>query len=112
MEVTNESASELFDPHWHPGGDALAFTLSLQRRFYTPVFVWSAHTGQLKTLEARSLKALLPSRYPAWGTTTEFARWSGPKPSSKSSTTPPATKTSVPIRGCLCLTIQKVDCWR
>ena len=30
-------------------------------------------------LEARSLKNFLPPRYPAWGTTTEFARWDGDK---------------------------------
>ena len=79
MEVTNESAEELFHPHWHPGGDALAFTMQLQRRFYTPVCVWSATSEKVKILEARSLKDVLPSRYPAWGTTTEFARWDGDK---------------------------------
>lgn len=79
MEVTNESAEELFQPHWHPGGEALAFTMHLQRRFYTPVCVWSATSDKVKILEARSLKGVLPSRYPAWGTTTEFARWDGDK---------------------------------
>lgn len=79
MEVTNESAQELFDPHWHPGGEALAFTMKLQRRFYTPVCIWSATSDKIMILEARSLKGVLPSRYPAWGTTTEFARWDGDK---------------------------------
>lgn len=79
MEVTNESAQELFDPHWHPGGEALALTMKLQRRFYTPVCIWSATSDKIKILEAHSLKGVLPSRYPAWGTTTEFARWDGDK---------------------------------
>ncbi len=79
MKITNESAEELFDPHWHPGGEALAFTMKLQRRFYTPVCIWSAKNNRVIILEARSLKGVLPSRYPAWGTTTEFARWDGDK---------------------------------
>ncbi len=79
MEATNESAEELFHPHWHSSGDALAFTMILQRRFYTPVCVWSANSDKVVILEARSLKNVLPPRYPAWGTTTEFARWDGDK---------------------------------
>lgn len=79
MMVTNESAEELFHPQWHPSGDALAFTMILQRRFYTPVCVWSATSDKIVILEARSLKNVLPARYPAWGTTTEFARWDGDK---------------------------------
>lgn len=79
MMVTNESAEELFHPQWHPSGDALAFTMQLQRRFYTPVCVWSATSDKIVILEARSLKNVLPARYPAWGTTTEFARWIGDK---------------------------------
>ncbi len=79
MEVTNESVEKLFHPHWHPSGDALAFTMVLQRRFYTPVCIWSSASDKITILEAHSLKGVLPPRYPAWGTTTDFVRWVGDK---------------------------------
>lgn len=79
MSVTNESAEELFSPHWHPGGEALAFTMKLQRRFFHPICIWVAGDNEVKILEPRSLKPLLPARYPDYGTTTEFIRWDGSK---------------------------------
>lgn len=79
MEITNESAGELFSPHWHSSGEAVAFTMKLQRRFFTPIFVWSAGEPGLKSLEPKSLKPLLPPRYPDWGTTSDFVKWDGTK---------------------------------
>lgn len=76
---TNEPIEELFAPHWHPGGEAVAFTMVLQRRYFHPIFIWSADTEELKILEPKSLKSLIPSRYPSWGTTTDFVRWDGSK---------------------------------
>jgi len=32
LAVTNSSAEELFSPHWHSSGEAVAFTMILQRR--------------------------------------------------------------------------------
>lgn len=79
LAVTNESAKDLFDPHWHSSGEAVAFTMQLQRRFFHPIFVWSASAAELKVLEPKSLKPLLPPRYPNWGTTSDFVRWDGTK---------------------------------
>ncbi len=79
MAVTNESAGELFSPHWHSSGEAVAFTMKLQRRFFHPIFVWSAGLPDVKVLEPRSLKPLLPPRYPNWGTTSDFVKWDGTK---------------------------------
>ncbi|MES2925005.1 MAG: HEAT repeat domain-containing protein [Verrucomicrobiota bacterium] len=79
MTITNESADELFAPHWHSSGEAVAFTMILQRRFFHPIFVWAAGTADLKVLEPKSLKPLLPPRYPNWGTTSDFVKWDGTK---------------------------------
>ena len=38
-----------------------------------------AGENELKILEPRSLKPLLPARYPAWGTTSDFVKWDGTK---------------------------------
>jgi len=79
MAITNESAEELFAPHWHSSGEAVAFTMKLQRRWFHPIFVWSAGSPDLKVLEPKSLKPLLPPRYPNWGTTSDFVKWDGTK---------------------------------
>ena len=79
MAVTNESAEELFSPEWHPGGEAVAFTMKLQRKFFHPICIWVAGENEVKILEPRSLKPLLPARYPAWGTTSDFVKWDGNK---------------------------------
>lgn len=80
LAVTNEPAGELFSPHWHPGGEAVAFTMKLQRRFFHPILIWSADApAEVKVIEPKSLKPLLPSRYPNWGTTSDFVRWEGGK---------------------------------
>ncbi len=79
LAVTNESAQDLFAPHWHPGGDAVAFTMILQRRFFNPICIWVAGEESVKVLEPQSLKPLLPAHYPAWGTTSEFVKWDGEK---------------------------------
>ena len=79
MAITNQSAEELFSPQWHSSGEAVAFTMILQRRFFHPIFVWSAGTPDLKVLEPKSLKPLLPPRYPNWGTTSDFVKWDGTK---------------------------------
>ena len=79
LAVTNEPAAALFSPHWHASGEALAFTPILQRRFFEPVCIWVAGESAIKVLEPRSLKPLLPTRYPAWGTTSEFLGWEGNK---------------------------------
>lgn len=76
---TNESIVDLFAPHWHPGGESVAFTMVLQRRYFHPIFIWSADAAEVKVLEPKALKSLLPSRYPDWGTTTDFVRWDGSK---------------------------------
>ncbi len=79
LAVTNEPAENLFSPHWHSSGEAVAFTMILQRRFFHPIFIWSAGTPNLKVLEPTSLKPLLPPRYPNWGTTSDFVKWDGTK---------------------------------
>ncbi len=79
LAVTNESAEELFSPHWHSSGTAVAFTMVLQRRFFHPIFIWSAGAPGVKVLEPKSLKPLLPPRYPNWGTTSDFVKWDGTK---------------------------------
>lgn len=79
LAVTNEPAADLFAPRWHPSGNAVAFTMILQRRFFHPIFIWVAGTKELKTLDPYSLKPLLPARYPDWGTTSDFVRWDGDK---------------------------------
>lgn len=79
MAITNESAQELFSPHWHSSGEAVAFTMMLQRRFFHPIFVWSSDAPDVKVLEPGSLKPLLPPRYPNWGTTSDFVKWDGTK---------------------------------
>lgn len=76
---TNEAVKELFDPRWHPGGEAVAFSMVLQRRYFHPIFIWSAGAMEVMVLEPKSLKPLLPPRYPAWGTTSDFVRWEGSK---------------------------------
>lgn len=79
LEITNAPAAELFSPHWHPGGEAVAFTPVTQRRFYQPVCIWSAGEEKVTVLDPVTMKKLLPARYPAWGTTSEFIRWDGDK---------------------------------
>jgi len=79
LAVTNSPADELFSPHWHSSGEAVAFTMILQRRFFHPIFIWHSGTADLKVLEPRSLKSLLPPRYPNWGTTSDFVKWDGTK---------------------------------
>ena len=79
MAITNEPAQELFSPHWHSSGEAVAFTMILQRRFFHPIFIWSFDAPEVKVLEPRSLKPLLPPRYPNWGTTSDFVKWDGTK---------------------------------
>ena len=79
LAVTSEPATSLFAPHWHPGGEALAFTPHLQQRFFSPVCIWVAGVSRIKILEPSSLKSVLPRRYPGWGTTSEFTAWEGNK---------------------------------
>jgi hypothetical protein len=80
MKVTNEPASDLFDPHWQPSGDAVAFGIeTLQARFYRPICVWSAPDPDVRVLDVQFFQSLLGSRYPQWGTTTDFMAWKGDK---------------------------------
>jgi hypothetical protein len=76
MMVTNESATDLFSPHWQPRGDALAFTINnLEARFYNPICIWSPADPEVHLLDVEYFRPLLGSRYPKWGTTTEFVAW-------------------------------------
>lgn len=79
LAITNERAEYLFNPHWNPSGDALAFSPIIQRRFFNPVCIWVAGDDSIKVLEPDALKTLLPKKYPDWGTTTEFVKWDGNK---------------------------------
>jgi hypothetical protein len=76
---TNLPAVELFAPHWRSDGKAVALSFErLERRFYHPILVWSSATpSEVKVLDESSFQPLLDQRYPAWGTTTEFAGWKG-----------------------------------
>jgi hypothetical protein len=79
LAVTCDSAMNLFDPHWHPQGNVLVFTPHGQWRFYHPICVWVAGEDAVKVLDVEFFKPLLGSRYPTWGTTTDFVRWDGNK---------------------------------
>ena len=76
---TNLPAAGLFAPHWRDDGKALALSFErLERRFYHPILLWNSATpADVKVLDEFVLKPLLDSRYPDWGTTTEFAGWRG-----------------------------------
>lgn len=78
---TNLSANELFAPHWRPDGQAIAFSLErLQRRFYHPILVWSADSpSRVVVLDEAFFQTLLGTRYPQWGTSTDFVMWKGDK---------------------------------
>ena len=78
---TNLPADQLFAPHWRPDGQAIAFSLErLQRRFYHPILVWSAASPSLVVvLDEAFFQTLLGTRYPQWGTTTDFVTWKGDK---------------------------------
>ncbi len=81
MVDTNLPAIQLFAPHWRPDGQAVAFSLErLQRRFYHPILVWSAPApSRVVVLDEAFFQVLLGTRYPQWGTTTDFAAWKGDK---------------------------------
>jgi hypothetical protein len=76
LMVTNRSAADLFAPHWQPSGDAIAFTLeTLEARFYHPICVWSSAATDVRVLDVSFFQPLLGTRYPQWGTTTDFVAW-------------------------------------
>lgn len=78
---TNLPADQLFAPHWRADGQAVAFTLErLEKRFYHPILVWDAAApSRVVVLDEAFFQALLGTRYPQWGTTTDFAAWKGDK---------------------------------
>jgi hypothetical protein len=78
---TNLPADQLFAPHWRSNGEALAFSLErMQRRFYHPILVWSAASpSRVVVLDEAFFQNLLGTRYPQWGTTTDFVAWKGEK---------------------------------
>jgi hypothetical protein len=78
---TNLPAAQLFAPQWRPDSKAAAFSLErLERRFYHPILVWTAAApSQVVVLDEAYFQPLLGTRYPQWGTTTEFAGWKGDK---------------------------------
>jgi hypothetical protein len=78
---TNLTADQLFAPHWRSDGKALAFTLErLERRFYHPILAWSEATpSRVVVLDEAFFQSLLGTRYPQWGTTTDFVAWKGDK---------------------------------
>ncbi len=78
---TNLPAAQLFAPHWRSDGEAAAFSLErMQRRFYHPLLVWSATApSRIVVLDEAFFQTLLGTRYPQWGTTTEFMTWKGDK---------------------------------
>ena len=78
---TNLPADQLFAPHWRADGQAVAFTLErLEKRFYHPILVWDAAApSRVVVLDEAFFQALLGTRYPQWGTTTDFTAWKGDK---------------------------------
>ncbi|HEY8903110.1 MAG TPA: HEAT repeat domain-containing protein [Chthoniobacterales bacterium] len=78
---TNLPVAQLFAPHWRSDGNAAAFSLErLERRFYHPILVWTAATpSKVVVLDEAYFQPLLGTRYPQWGTTTDFVAWKGDK---------------------------------
>lgn len=79
LEVTNQPVNELFNPHWQPKGRALELQPTIQRRFYSPIVLWRAKDGKIRTWSAFSFKFLLGAKFPHWATTIDFVRWRGMK---------------------------------
>ncbi len=79
LMVTNEPAADLFRPSWHPRSTAVAFSPTIQARFFRPICIWRASDGALKVWTVKSFQALLGGRFPHWGTTMDFVKWNGPR---------------------------------
>ena len=78
LSLTNEPASDLFEPHWHPNRAALAFTPRIMWRFYHAVCIWSAERNEVIVLSPESdiiHPFLKGTRYPDCGVTSEFVKW-------------------------------------
>jgi hypothetical protein len=76
---TNLPAAQLFAPHWRSDSGAVALSLErMQRRFYHPILIWSAASpSRVVVLDEAFFQSLLGTRYPQWGTTTDFVAWQG-----------------------------------
>lgn len=78
LAVTNYPAAYLFEPHWHPGGEALAMMPVYQSKFFHPICVWVAGEPEVKVLATETLKEFMPPDV-KWATTSTFVRWAGTK---------------------------------
>jgi hypothetical protein len=79
LMVTNEPVGDLFEPRWHPKGDALALQPDIQRRYYRPIAIWRARDHAVRTWSVNSFKNVYGNRFPHWATTIDFVKWSGRK---------------------------------
>jgi len=77
--ATNGPLEQIFEPRWHPKGEAVALQPYIQWRFYRPVILWRAKDGAVTTWSVSSFKKLYGKKFPHWGTTTDFVEWRGSK---------------------------------
>ncbi len=78
LMATNETASDLFSPVWHPQSIALEFNPIVQMKFFMPICIWRASDGDMTVWSVESFNRRIRGSFPHWSTTMEFVKWDGP----------------------------------